>query len=690
MESGNTTGLNSSHQRHLLSIFKHVDDLLSEAAALTSPANSRSPFASSTADASPVQSKVIEDYIARVRDVMLRFLDRQGIRRDSPQTSGVWAVRTSLLFANSSVEELRPRYMRGYGELSGEAGQTMDDLATELQTLLRRMGDYMAQGLGRDPQARLQRLETTTDEVRLLQKVESIITNRGLVELRPTLSMLVDRLDGDGFEVAVFGRVSSGKSSLLNHILRNEFLPVGVTPITAIPIRITYGEPAEATVRFAGSEPIQVGLSRLSEFATEQQNPGNNKHVILIAVRIPEPRLKNGVTFVDTPGLGSLATRGAAETRAYLPRCDLGIILVDAASTLTDEDLAVARMLYDSGANAMVLLSKADLLTPSQRSQAASYVHQHLLSDAGIDVPVHPVSVVGPESRLADEWFERSLLPMFERQQELASLSLRRKIGALREAVIAALSNRLERQAGRPTPEMQAKWEEANLALTRGAGLLDGTWRQNEDLASEMSRDIDAILETAAEYLAKTGAERRNGSFRAGEVVSGLFSRVVSDTGSAIAKNLTDLRTELAKALQVAAIPTGTRIEGDELPEPANLPVIDLSFSGDLELKKPFGSFLGKGFMRRYFFTQLKTQCSSMLDECLRLYERRIKQWSQLAIAELRRAFEARTESLRLEFQRFKPSSGSDASGEMLGMERDLQELQAWVLPGEPEMVGKE
>ena len=63
---------------------------------------------------------------------------------------------------------------------------------------------------------------------------------------------------------------------------------------------------------------------------TEQENPGNTKHVTRLLVKIPAPRLSSGIVLVDTPGLGSLATTGAAETLAYLPRCDLGIVLIDA------------------------------------------------------------------------------------------------------------------------------------------------------------------------------------------------------------------------------------------------------------------------------------------------------------------------------------------------------------------------
>jgi predicted GTPase len=156
-----------------------------------------------------------------------------------------------------------------------------------------------------------------------------IITAHGMIELRGALVMLLERLENHAFEIGIFGRVSSGKSSLLNHLLGSEILPVGVTPVTAFPTRVSYGIRPQAIIEFAEDKPQTVELSRLTEFATEQQNPGNAKHVMRIRVQVPARRLREGVTFVDTPGLGSLATAGAEETVAYLPRCDLGIVLVD-------------------------------------------------------------------------------------------------------------------------------------------------------------------------------------------------------------------------------------------------------------------------------------------------------------------------------------------------------------------------
>jgi hypothetical protein len=107
----------------------------------------------------------------------------------------------------------------------------------------------------------------------------------------------------------------------LNHLLGGDYLPVNVTPVTAVPTRITFGSRPQVFVEFADSRPQVVELSALAEFATEQRNPGNERHVSRIRVEAPAATLREGITFVDTPGLGSLATSGAEETVAYCTNC---------------------------------------------------------------------------------------------------------------------------------------------------------------------------------------------------------------------------------------------------------------------------------------------------------------------------------------------------------------------------------
>ena len=87
-------------------------------------------------------------------------------------------------------------------------------------------------------------------------------------------------------------------------------------------------------------------LRSLAKLVTEQGNPGNLRNVVRAMVQVPSPRLKQGIVLVDTPGLGSLARRGGAETLAYLPSCDLALLLIDAGATLNEEDVGTLRLLY--------------------------------------------------------------------------------------------------------------------------------------------------------------------------------------------------------------------------------------------------------------------------------------------------------------------------------------------------------
>ena len=103
------------------------------------------------------------------------------------------------------------------------------------------------------------------------------------------------------------------------------------------------GQEAAARHLLRGPEPRCIVANQLRDYASEDGNPGNHKHVTDILVRLPSPRLQEGVILVDTPGIGSLALAGSAQTFAYLPRCDLGVVLIDAASTLNREDLDFLR-----------------------------------------------------------------------------------------------------------------------------------------------------------------------------------------------------------------------------------------------------------------------------------------------------------------------------------------------------------
>ena len=437
--------LNDPQQKRLRITCHYIDKLLSDIENILHQATSQSPFPRYVIDVAPAQVRVVEDYIRRLRRQLLRALDWQHMKPNPPDIPATRAVLTNLAFIDIAVEELRPGYMRGSGGVPEDAVDELNGVVHELRSLVEGMERYLRQELTANLESRLQKLEQTGYDVALLRAIEQIITRQGLVEFRPRIASLAARMEDNNLEVALFGRVSSGKSSLLNALLGTDVLPVGVNPITAVPTKLRYGSSLRAAVTYGDGRNEIVPVEQLASLVTEQGNPGNLRNVVRALVEVPSRRLKQGIVLVDTPGLGSLARKGAAETLAYLPVCDLALLLIDAGTSLNDEDIGTLRLLYEAGIPALVLLSKSDLLAEGDLHRTVTYIEEQLHRELGIAVQVHAVSSVPAASVLLDQFFERELLPRFEEAQALREASVARKIGALRESVMAALETTLDR-----------------------------------------------------------------------------------------------------------------------------------------------------------------------------------------------------------------------------------------------------
>lgn len=665
--------MNENHQRHLSSTFQHVDNLLSEAEGILS--GSSSPFQEYSSDATPVQRRVTHDYILRVRETMRRVLTDLNIPVSRPVCGAVWAARSNVSFAGIAIAEIKPEPMCGYGPLSEADAVALGKITAELNASLNRLGAYLAQGTEADLQARLQRLEQTHDEIKLLGELERIITAQGLVEFRGTLSLLLDRLESNTFEIGVFGRVSAGKSSLLNHLLEGEFLPVGVTPVTAVPTRISFGPQPQVTIEFAENKPQLLELSRLAEFSTEQQNPGNAKHVVRIHVQVPARRLREGVTFVDTPGLGSLATSGAEETAAYLPRCDLGIVLLDAGTALSHEDLAMVQALYQSGATAMALVSKADLLGSADRQRITEYIRAHLLSETNLDLPVHLVSVVGMDAQLCNEWFERELKPLFESHRENATASLKRKIGGFREVVEQTLQLRIEQSRSSP-PRSSPQLKEAIEALRSAHAILESAQHDNDFLGYQNGLLVEPVIEAAAEDIAAAWSQSGRKFRITAEIFSASLNRIISNRGAKRFGTLVKVREQLAQILELARqAACDVHEPPEELPKISGLPMIDPnSVSRSVALRTPmFATVFGKAVLRSYIRRQLRQQLTSYLPDFLDLAGKTLHQWYQNKLRELAKAFGARAGIYQAQFEQLSGVAVGD-----LDIQKELDVLKKW------------
>lgn len=662
--------LNEGQQRRLLVTCRHIDGMLSEVEAVLNQSASKSAFPRYVSDIPASRRHTIEDYIARIRAQLKRVLEGQGIALPQPSISASHAAYVSLQFIDISVEELKPRYMRGYGEVPPNVSIELNGIVGELQGLISKLNQYLLRG-GEDLEQRLKRLEATGDDLELLGKLQQMIVRHGLVEFRSTVSAILDRIEDKAFEIAVFGRVSSGKSSLLNAMLETDVLPVGVTPITAVPTRIVHGEQPLVRVWFPEKPEERFDVSRLAEFVAEQQNPGNTKHVSRIVVELPAPHLREGIAFVDTPGLGSLATSAAAETLAYLPRCDLGVVLIDAGSTLSPEDLRTIQALYDAAIPATVLLSKADLLKPDDLARILEYVKTHITSELQTNVPVHPVSVRPGFAHLLSSWFEADIEPLQARRQELKQKSIRRKVGSLRHSVEAVLRSRLRRStmlSERHTVELK----EVEDRLRRATGKLQETTDTALRLAEEV-RDLgQPAIQEAARDLATAGAT--NGAEEIRAAISKLVKQWTGALLNLLENSARDITRDLETAAQVLEI-SDKPAHGEFASLLREMPVLELD-ELSLQVSRPtLASILGRRFAMRTLARRMEEQAGGQLSRCLKRYSELLKEWTNTVKGGIHRRFDAYADTYRAQLGRMLGGGDADVNEEAI--RHDLAELSA-------------
>jgi GTP-binding protein EngB required for normal cell division len=678
MPEGSANSLNSNHERRLSVTCRCLDKLLADMESMLSVSSSKLAFPQYTPDLTSAQRRVVEDYISRIRAQLIRVLDGQNIGRPPADIPVTRSLHSTLTFVDIAVEELKPEYMRGYGEVPTAAAVELNGIAGELQGLVRQLDHYLVRGAGENLQQRLEKLEQTGDEVPLLRKLETVITEHGLVEFRSTLSMILDRLEDNSFEIAMFGRVSSGKSSLLNAILEIDILPVGVTPITAVPTRLAYAESPAVNVWFANRSPERYEMSLLPEFVAEELNPGNEKHVTRIVVQLASPRLRDGITFVDTPGLGSLATRGAAETLAYLPRCDLGVVLIDAGSTLTPDDLQTIQTLYDAAIPAAVLLSKADLLTAQERFRVIAYVRDHIRKELNLNLTVHAVSVV-PESReLLTHWFEEDISPLYSQRQELKMRSIRRKLGGLRQSVEIALRGRLRRKDQIPLKKVeQLRVIEAE--LRQASGRLEEMKKTARLVADELEyAGSRKILRMAAASLVESWSLPDSDEIPSSEIVSNAVARMVREQTEALRRQMDALADKLhetlgtaAKVLEITDVPAAEEFSS-VLRE---MPTFDL---GQLRfrLRRPvLLTLLGRKLSESFVAKRITGLVGDRVRRSLSAYRALLYDWSVRTLGQVQRRFDAYANSYRAQVQR---SLGTQelGTGQEDIIRRDLEALE--------------
>lgn len=562
--------LNESQRRVLGSGLTHLEDRLAAIAAMASSAATRSPFSPYAPDLSPAEMHLLRDYVGEIRSRMAEMaaaLELDVAHGNIPTSR---AVAVTLLGTEIDLAELSTETLRGYGPLALEGAAAVEQFLGELGGLLQRVRDIVSRRTNVDLSGRIAQIEHSVIDRAGLAALERVIRRRGLVTLREPLEALVERLERRSFEICVFGRVNAGKSSLLNAVLDIAALPVGVTPVTAVPTRVVFGAVEEAAIDLHNGERLRIPLTRLPEFVSEDENRDNHKGVSAVCVRVPSRHLADGIAFVDTPGLGSLATAGARAAYRYLPRADLGILLVDASGPPAREDIEVLRLLDASAIPNMVVLTKVDLLSDADRARVWEHARQRMAEALGREVPIHAVSTRGTAAALAPAWFRDVIAPLSAGGRALAEDAARRRFAAL-----VAAARRLARREAASDAADPARADRLEALAATGERRVRDTRARCDEIAHHLRGCVPQAFEAAARVAADHILADDDWSV-VGPAAAAALEAAAERAGDEVQEALLCLRQELQDLLGRAAavaggrlVPEGLRIDAVSRPRAA-------------------------------------------------------------------------------------------------------------------------
>ena len=323
----------------------------------------------------------------------------------------------------------------------------------------------------------------------LLPRIQEICDQFHLLSLNRQIEACEKLLQQNQLiDVAILGQFKSGKSSFLNSLIGKPILPVGVTPVTTTITRLQYGKRERAIIRHFDGREIEADIAAIGGFTSEAQNPANQKNVEVVDVELPSLEKYAGLRLVDTPGLGSIFKYHMETSENWLPEVGTALLAISSDRPLAENDLQLIRDLRKHTPKIVLLLTKADLLSPDQQEEVVLFFRTALQRELHEEFPIFLYSTRLETERWKQKLENEIFRPLCINRQEEFNKILQHKVQSLGKGCLSyleiALKTSLEADLNREQLRKQILDEKVNYELIRQEMTLIA--REN----SEQTRDI--------------------------------------------------------------------------------------------------------------------------------------------------------------------------------------------------------
>lgn len=199
----------------------------------------------------------------------------------------------------------------------------------------------------------------------VLRLTADIANSRGWKVQAGELLEELAHLKGGELFLVVCGECKRGKSTLINAFLEEpDLCPADAPVATNVVTLIRYAEAEKITVHLTlegGKTELKIiDRSQIGDYASEQGNSRNASRVGMIEIATPNPKLKDGLVIIDTPGVGSLNVEHTEATYRFIPYADAVLFVASANENLTAPELAFAERVFKHTTQVLHVVTKRD------------------------------------------------------------------------------------------------------------------------------------------------------------------------------------------------------------------------------------------------------------------------------------------------------------------------------------------
>ena len=211
----------------------------------------------------------------------------------------------------------------------------------------------------------IQELEIAKRLGTILKQVEPVLQQHHKeTEVENIKKILADVLSNN-ISILVCGEFKRGKSSFINAFLNEDLCPIDDGIATSVVSIIKYGPERKVTRFFTAPSSKDLQQEVISFDSIEKYAKGSSLEIdntMMLVIEVPSSKLENGLTLIDTPGVGGLDSRHLYLTLYVLPKADIVFFMMDAGEPLSSTELNFYKdKIVEYSKKNVVIFNKADL-----------------------------------------------------------------------------------------------------------------------------------------------------------------------------------------------------------------------------------------------------------------------------------------------------------------------------------------